>query len=806
MPTIAPPLSPTLAPLFAGLNPSQHDAATSPGGPLLVLAGPGSGKTRVLTHRVAYLVEALGVPPWRILAVTFTNKAAKNMVERLGVILGPEASRELTVGTFHAVCARILRREADTAGRRFSRQFVIVDSDDQLKAVRRALEELNVSDKQYRPQAVHAAISKAKNELIGPEDYQAQTYWHEVAGRVYKRYQAILETSNAMDFDDLLYETATLMRDNLDVRRRYQERYSHLLVDEFQDTNTAQYELLKYLAGQELPDAPHNLFVVGDEDQSIYRWRGADYRNLDRFRRDFPGAETILLEQNYRSTQRILDAASAVISRNGNRTHKELWTEGGDGTSITLFEAYDEEEEAVYVVREILRRVESGADYGEFAIMYRTNPQSQTLERALVQARVPYQLVGATRFYERREVKDIIAYLRLVFNPLDELALERVINVPTRGIGPKAWAAVRETADQFKLPAWTAVQLLTSDEDVPPNLPGLDSRSRNALVRFADIMAELITASDQLPLVELFDYLLEAIRYEEHLRDGTEEGDDRWENVKELRGVAAQFVGMAPRDDLGAMLESVALVSDVDRLVEGTERVTLLTLHAAKGLEFPVVFIVGLEETFLPHSRSTEDQESLAEERRLFYVGLTRAKKKVYLVHAFRRNVFGSFEPRERSRFVEDVPPELLESAAGGSAYSRMTRWETPSSSGSWSGGGRSGSGGARNAGGQREGSWSSSSRDGDRSGSRRSHAPARSSVSSAATAGSGGVAAAVARSAGPSSPSFKAGDKVNHPTLGTGIVVTSTAREGDEEVTVAFNAGGVKKLLQSFARLERAQ
>ncbi len=750
------------AALLKGLNDRQREAVQAIEGPVLVLAGPGSGKTRVLTHRVAWLVGVAGVPPWHILAVTFTNKAAREMTERLVALIGRQAVDRLTAGTFHAICARILRREA---GQRqgFDAHFVIFDADDQLKVVRQALEALNLDPKTYRANAILGAISNAKNELIRPADYVAQSYWHEVAGRVYHRYQAALRESNALDFDDLLLETACLMRDDAAVRERYRERYPFLMVDEFQDTNTAQYALLKALAAADVPEAPHNLFVVGDEDQSIYRWRGADWRNIQRFRKDFPDCRTILLEQNYRSTQTILDAAQAIIDRNAHRTRKALWTESGGGTDVTVFECYDEAEEATYIVREIERRVAAGADYGDFAVMYRTNAQSRVIEDAFVRWRVPYQLVGGTRFYDRREIRDVLAYLRFIHNPMDVIALERIVNVPPRNIGPKAWSTLVEWSRALGATLWDTLRYIASETDrdaPPPGMPALEGRTRNALVRFHDVMAGLMAARAALPVPQLLEQVLEASGYAAWLRDGTDEGEERWENVRELRGVALDFESLAPGDGLAAFLESVALVSDVDSLgSRAGARVTLLTLHAAKGLEFAVVFIAGVEEERLPHARAMDDAEDLAEERRLFYVGVTRAREKLYLLHTFRRTLYGTSEVSAPSRFLADIPTHLVE---GKPPVARR---------------------GGAGTGPRPETQWPAGP----------AKAPAARSAPPASVRPSAGAAR------------FRAGDRVRHATFGDGVVVASLARDGDEEVTVAFTGGaGIKKLMQQFARLQK--
>lgn len=754
--------------LLEGLNTAQVDAVSADAGPVLVLAGPGSGKTRVLTHRVAWLVDVFGVAPWQIMAVTFTNKAAREMRGRLERLIGPTALGQVTIGTFHAICARLLRREAETLP--VDGNFVIFDSDDQERVVKRALDELNLDPKQYRPAAILGAISSAKSELLRPADYHPPTYWHEIAGRVYARYQQLLQASNALDFDDLLLETAELLRHNAAVRDRYRDRYRHVLVDEFQDTNTAQYAIVKALAAAEVPEAPHNLFAVGDEDQSIYRWRGADWRNIERFRRDFPAARTILLEQNYRSTQTILDAARAVIDQNAHRTPKALWTERGPGQGLLLFEAYDEAEEAAFVVHQIEQHVRRGGRFGELAVMYRTNAQSRTIEDALVRKRIPYQLVGGTRFYDRREIRDVLAYLRLVHNPLDEIALQRVINVPARGIGDKAMATLAAAAVACGVPFWPALQLIADGSlaDISPAAAAvaIDNRTRNALGAFHDLLARLIAAREQLDVTALLGLILDSTGYARHLRDGTDEGEERWENVVELRNVAVDFEAMAPREGLAALLESVALVADVDALdgASAADRVTLLTLHAAKGLEFPTVIITGLEEGSIPHSRSVDDPDGLAEERRLFYVGLTRAERTLILVRAHRRTVYGATDVREPSRFLLDLPTQVLAEAPpargvrGAPAHSRGTQWP-----------------------------------DARRSGAR--PAPG-------APAGPGRPATP----AGAAAATFRPGDKVTHGTFGEGVVVSAVQRDGDEEVTVAFVGAGVKKLMQSFARLERVR
>ncbi len=639
--------------LLESLNPQQKQAVTASDGPVLILAGPGSGKTRVLTYRVAWLVLEREVPPYHILAVTFTNKAAREMRKRLETLLGYDRARRLTLGTFHATCARILRREAEAAG--IPHDYVIFDADDQRALVRRALRELDIDDKQYRPSAVHSAISRAKNEMIPPDAYQPSSYFGEIVRRVYGPYQELLRANNGLDFDDLLLETVRLFRRHPDVLRRYQERYRHVLVDEFQDTNTVQYILLHQLSGRH-----RNLFVVADEDQSIYRWRGADYRNIFRLREDHPDLLTHLLEQNYRSTQTILDTARAIIRHNPNRTEKKLFTQRGRGPKIMLHEAYDQEDEADFIVEtiaQLVRRKE--ARPGDCAVMYRTNAQSRALEESFIRIGMPYRLVGATRFYARREIKDVIAFLRLIHNPADSTSLRRVINVPPRGIGQKTLQALEKATDKQRASLWWAVEALTREEE---NAPALGSRAQRAVAAFHRMVSGWIEARATTTPDQLIERVLGDTNYEAYLRDGTDMGDSRWENVQELRTVAADYAqtGSDPGAALTDFLADVALVSDADNLADDTDAPTLLTLHSAKGLEFPIVFITGLEEGLLPHIRSMDDPEELAEERRLLYVGVTRAKNRLYLTYASRRARYGSYEDSYASRFLDNIPHQLV--------------------------------------------------------------------------------------------------------------------------------------------------
>ena len=650
------------------LNPQQKKSVAASDGPVLVLAGPGSGKTRVLTFRVAWLVLERDVAPWRVMAVTFTNKAAREMKERLQGLLGHEQASSLTLGTFHAVCARILRREAEIAG--IPRDYVIFDSDDQHALVRRILKDLNIDDKRYRPAAVHAAISRAKNELVTPDTLRPTTYFEEIVRRVYEQYQERLRYNCALDFDDLLGETVCLFRDNPSVAERYQERYLHVLVDEFQDTNVAQYALLRQLTARH-----RNLFAVADEDQSIYRWRGADYRNITRLRDDHPDLVTYLLEQNYRSTQTILDAAQAVIRHNPDRTEKKLFTKQGRGRKVILHEAYDQDDEARFVADTITRLVSTGdgVQAGGCAVMYRTNAQSRAIEDAFIRAGIPYRLVGATRFYARREIKDLVAFLRLIHNPADSVSLGRVINVPPRSIGTKTRQVLEDVADAQGESLWWAVESVADEQETTA---GLGSRSTAAVKAFHHIIQGWIQAREEYAVHQLIDRVLEDTRYEPYLRDGTDEGESRWENVQELRSVAVDYADLTLTD----FLADVALVSDVDNLDNGVNAPTLLTLHSAKGLEFPVVFITGLEEGLLPHSRSMEDPDELSEERRLLYVGMTRAKERLYLSYTFNRARFGTTGASAPSRFLRHIPDSFVDGTRVGRVQSPTTWHSVPKS------------------------------------------------------------------------------------------------------------------------------
>ncbi|MHB8577293.1 MAG: ATP-dependent helicase, partial [Dehalococcoidia bacterium] len=653
--------------LLSELNPRQREAAITVDGPLLILAGPGSGKTRVITHRIAYLVAERAVPPWRILAVTFTNKAAREMRERVEGLLG-DAARELMLGTFHSICARILRVDGSAAG--LGRNFTIFDDSDQLNVIKRVLADMSLDSKQNSPRAILSAISKAKNELRGPGEYQrsVSSYFEEIVARVYRRYQDALDADNAVDFDDLLARTLELFNAVPEVLRKYQQRYLYVLVDEFQDTNLVQYALTRLLA-----QGHGNICVVGDPDQSIYAWRAADIRNILNFEHDFPATKTVLLEQNYRSTQNILDAAQGVIAAASGRKEKGLWTENERGLPITIYEAGNDEDEAAYVVREISSGLRSaGRRPRDFAVMYRTNAQSRALEEALVRSGIRYRLIGGTRFYERREVKDLIAYLRLINNPRDSVSFARAVNTPPRGIGASSLAELAQWSKSLGVPPYYALQVVVDRDRGMPDQEGVQPppftpRTTKAFVRFMTLLNDLIELSEREPIGMLLKELLEAIDYHRYLTVGSEEGDERWQNVQELVGLASQYDAASlqlagegadgngdggaegedgreqiQRSALAAFLEDVALVSDVDELDAQQDAVTLITMHAAKGLEFPVVFITGLEEGLLPHMRSIDDPTQIEEERRLFYVGITRARERLHLSNAFSRSSWGA--------------------------------------------------------------------------------------------------------------------------------------------------------------------
>jgi DNA helicase II / ATP-dependent DNA helicase PcrA len=735
---------------LTGLNPAQQKAVETIEGPVLILAGPGSGKTRVITQRVAYLINTCGISPRHILAVTFTNKAAREMVERLQKLVSGSVN-DLTLGTFHAICARILRREGKALG--IEPGFIIYDDEDQVNLIKRSLQELNLDPKKFVPRAVLSAISALKSRMLSPQECSgsSRSYFDEVVGRVYGRYQQMLVDSQALDFDDLLMRTVVLFRTQPEILQRYQERYVHVMVDEFQDTNQTQYELVKQIAGKY-----HNICVVGDPDQSIYSWRFADVRNILNFEKDYPDAQVVMLEQNYRSTGRILETASNLIKANQQRKHKQLWTDNAEGDLTNIIETYTEQEEAQFVVKEIERLIDEGeAKAGDCAVLFRTNAQSRVIEESFVRYGLPYKLVAGTRFYERREIKDLIAYLRLIQNPHDSVSLLRIINIPGRGIGQRTLDDLAKWAASQGLSQYEALVRLAAGVN-PIGLP-FSPRVAKILGGFGLLVQGLITAKNEMNLLDFFDQVVSRSGYKDFLLND-EDGDERWDNVQELRTVAESYRELPSQEALSIFLEGVALVSDVDDLKEQADRVTLITLHQAKGLEFDIVFIVGVEEGLLPHFRSFDDPLQMEEERRLCYVGITRARRKIYLVHAFRRNLMGKSTVNKPSRFLQDIPRNLV---AGGDL------WKAEES--------RIGS----------------------------DHVSGAAGLTG--TAGAVGAAVVSGPAARANLPVLKTGDRVHHVQFGEGVVISCSPKGSDSEVVVAFNGVGIKKLQLSFAKLEKA-
>ncbi len=633
------------------LNPPQREAVLHTEGPLLILAGAGSGKTRVITHRIAYLIGECHIRPWNVLAVTFTNKAAEEMRERVARLLGAEGVN-VWVGTFHATCVKILRKNAQHLDLRSS--FVIYDEGDQLALLRGCLKELDLGERVIHPRVVRAKISRAKNDLLTPAGFasQAADYLEERVARIYYRYQAALQRNGALDFDDLLMETVRLFVERPLILSAYQELWRYLMVDEYQDTNHAQYRLIRLLA-----ERHQNLAVVGDDDQSIYRWRGADLANILDFERDYPSCKVIRLEQNYRSTQRILEAASSVIARNRGRKVKRLWTENEVGKLVGFCHARDEGDEATFIMETIRHlAVQEGYDFDDFAVFYRVNAQSRVLEDALRRAVVPYAIVGGLRFYERKEIRDLVAYLRLIANPADSVSFLRVVNVPARGIGRGTLDRVSELAAARGLSLWEACREIEKEGF-------LAARQMKALLEFQALIERFIARLHETPVPDLVSVLLQETGYSAELeQEGTPEALSRIENLQELISAALDFVQRSEDTTLQAFLDMVALLTNVDEGMRDTRgRVTLMTLHMAKGLEFPVVFIAGMEEGVFPHGRAYTDPEELEEERRLCYVGVTRAKKRLFLTAAVQRRLYGGESFNLPSRFLEEITPHLLE-------------------------------------------------------------------------------------------------------------------------------------------------
>jgi DNA helicase II / ATP-dependent DNA helicase PcrA len=671
--------------LLEGLNPQQRAAVVHEGSPLLIVAGAGSGKTRVLTHRIAYLLAERGVAPWEILAITFTNKAAGEMAGRAAALTGARA-RAMWLMTFHSACVRILRREAPRFG--YPSSFSIYDQADSQRLMTLVCRELDLDTKYHPPKAMAAQVSNLKNDLIDYETLAASAtgYREKALAEAYAEYQRRLVAAGAMDFDDLIMVTVNLLQAFPEVAAEYRARFRHVLVDEYQDTNHAQYVLVTELAGQLLPGSdradpaspPAELCVVGDADQSIYAFRGATIRNIDEFERDFPGAQVILLEQNYRSTQNILAAANAVVSRNPGRVPKRLWSEAGDGPPITGYVADSEHDEAAFVAEEVDRLADEGlATPGQVAVFYRTNAQSRVFEEVFIRSGLPYRVVGGVRFYERREVRDLLAYLRLIANADDEVSLRRVLNVPKRGIGDRAEECVAAQASRQRISFARALAR-------PADIPDLAARSARSIEAFNELIGGLReSAQAGVPVGDLADAVLERSGYLAELQASADLQDEsRIENLKELVSVAREYDSRNPDGSLADFLEQVALVADADQIPDGEDHgglVTLMTLHTAKGLEFPVVFLTGLEENVFPHERSSGDERELAEERRLAYVGITRAEQRLYLTRAVARTWWGRPSFHKQSRFLSEIPESLIEwrrdaSAAAQPASERLAR------------------------------------------------------------------------------------------------------------------------------------
>jgi DNA helicase-2/ATP-dependent DNA helicase PcrA len=653
------------AQILEGLNPEQRKAVTATDGPVMIIAGPGSGKTRTLTHRIAYLLAAGKARPHEIIALTFTNKAAREMKERVQQLVG-ERTKGMWVGTFHASFARLLRREGDKIG--YSRDFSIYDTDDSKRIVKAQLNRLNIDTGRFKPRTIQRLISSAKNEMISPQEYanMARGDMQEKAAQVYPGYERTLRQSNAMDFDDLLIKPIELFEQHEDILSTYQQRWQYIHIDEYQDTNRAQYVLAKKLAG-----GHQNICVVGDDAQSIYAFRGADITNILSFERDYPDATTIRLEQNYRSTQRILKLADSIIDQNEDQLEKSLWTENDEGEHVTVLEALSEKDEAQKIERRIRDlHLREHLKYSDFAVLYRTNAQSRSLEEAMRRANIPYQVIGGMSFYERKEIKDVMAYLRLVVNPNDSASIRRVINYPTRGIGSKTQERVIRFANEEGLTLWQAIERV---EDINT----LSTRAQNAVATFRFLIAKYASKSGDAPADELArDLIQEAGLLSELRKEHTQENLVRWENVQELISAIAEYVGNASENaTLSTFLQEVALLSDQDNEYDDQNRVTLMTMHASKGLEFPVVFVSGMEEGLFPLSRATEEREELEEERRLFYVGATRAEERLYLTYARSRYRYGERQSATRSRFLDEIDPGVVRTEVGGELDQQTDRF-----------------------------------------------------------------------------------------------------------------------------------
>lgn len=748
--------------LLQGMNDKQAEAVLTTEGPLLVMAGAGSGKTRVLTHRVAYLIEEQGVNPWNILAITFTNKAAREMQERVGKLLG-ESARDIWVSTFHALCVRILRRDIDKLG--YNRAFTIADTSEQRTLMKRICNELNVDTKKYDPRAILSAISNAKNAMQTATDYaalnsHANNPLNQIVAKAYVLYQKELENSQALDFDDLIMKTIELFEKDPETLEYYQNKFHYIHVDEYQDTNDAQYQLVTLLAAKY-----KNLCVVGDADQSIYGWRGANMNNILNFERDYPEAHTVMLEQNYRSTQTILKAANEVIANNLVRKEKNLWTENGTGDKISYYRAQNEHDESQFVVSKIQAEIsEHGYHYNDFAVLYRTNAQSRMIEETFMKSTVPYTMVGGHKFYDRKEIRDILAYLTLIVNPRDAMSFERVVNTPKRGIGPGSIDKLRQFANENGWSLLEAAQNVTLAN-------AISTRIRAKIEDFGRLMADLTKEADYLTITELTDEILTKSGYLQMLKAENDlQARTRQENLEEFKSVTQEYDQKHGEDEgdnrqkLMNFLSDLALVSDQDDVDEEAPKVTLMTLHAAKGLEFPVIFLVGMEEGIFPLYRSLSNEKELEEERRLAYVGITRAKRKLYLTNAYSRMLYGRVQRNQPSQFVEEINDDLIkfENVDGsGKAKSMNTPFAKAAAQATTF------------------------------TAQRRAHGLKHSAKQESTGTGADKQA-------------WKVGDKVQHKKWGQGMVVSVNGSGNDMELDIAFPNEGVKRLLAQFAPITK--
>ncbi|MBU8917068.1 DNA helicase PcrA [Neobacillus sp. 114] len=765
--------------LLNGLNPEQQKAVKATDGPLLIMAGAGSGKTRVLTHRIAYLIVEKRVNPYNILAITFTNKAAREMKERIAKMMGG-AAEEIWISTFHSMCVRILRRDIDRIG--FNRNFTILDSSDQQSVIKGILKEKNIDPKKFDPRAILGSISSAKNELIDPEEYAktAGGYFEQVVSDVYEEYQKRLRKNQALDFDDLIMKTIQLFQRVPEVLEYYQRKFQYIHVDEYQDTNKAQYLLVKQLANRF-----KNLCVVGDSDQSIYRWRGADIANILSFEKDYPNATVILLEQNYRSTKRILLAANKVIEKNFNRKAKNLWTENPEGNKIVYYRADSEQGEAQFVTGRIKELTRDGKyKLSDIAILYRTNAQSRVMEEVLLKSNIGYAIVGGTKFYDRKEIKDMLAYLRLISNPDDDISLQRVINVPKRGIGSSSLDKIIDFAAMHDMSIFQALESI--------DLIGLSPKITKAAAEFRDLVKNYTNMQEFLSVTELVEEVLDKTGYSEMLKaEKSIEAQSRLENLEELLSVTKNFEETNEDKTLVAFLTDLALVADIDSMDDDGEKadsVVLMTLHSAKGLEFPIVFLIGMEEGVFPHSRSLMEEVEMEEERRLAYVGITRAEQNLFLTNAQMRTLFGRTNMNPASRFISEIPEDLLEAFEPERRNSPFgSRGSSFSSGGSSFGSSRSSFGGARP-------SFESAGASGTGRSTFGTPSSPRKPVMRPVSAASGGEGA-----------DWKVGDKAEHGKWGIGTVVSVKGQGEGTELDIAFpSPTGIKRLLAKFAPIKK--